>query len=238
MSFEPCASSFVKDLPIQPLSARQHAPRLISPLFFCPRETIERLADLTGGDFRSGKRPARGCVTYRDMPRRRGGVVNGEAAMRMAAEIVPEYSARTSYVAQPKCVRDAEAVFQKSSKCDLSSLVPLRLLPVDGLARREQQSKRNILAHTLHAPRIGNWIDGGAGPGPGQYERAPLDPQGIEVVRPKQPNSAFLSTARVKQRVVAASLDSSSKMASSKFVRRQLGSDYPSVLRDESVAFG
>ena len=50
-------------------------------------------------------------------------------AMRMAAEIVPEYSARTSYVAQPKCVRDAEAVFQKSSKCDLSSLVPLRLLP-------------------------------------------------------------------------------------------------------------
>ena len=102
MSFEPCASSFVKDLPIQPLSARQHgawqsilrrlllftvamtprgpaAPRLISPLFFCPRETIERLADLTGGDFRSGKRPARGCVTYRDMPRRRGGVVNGEA---------------------------------------------------------------------------------------------------------------------------------------------------------------
>jgi hypothetical protein len=122
--------------------------------------------------------------------------------MRFAAETIPLYSARTSYVPQPQCVRDAEAVFQKSSRCDLRSLVPLRVVPgatystrrfawacrgwallgtcvicsvggdalaagctgygrgvcmgdlwltVDGLARREQLSKRNILAHTCAA---------------------------------------------------------------------------------------
>jgi hypothetical protein len=41
---------------------------------------MEHLADLTGDcSFRSSKHTARGSVTFRDMPRRRGGIVNGEA---------------------------------------------------------------------------------------------------------------------------------------------------------------